>query len=84
MAPTYEYRCEGGGEVFEKRQPIADRETAACPQHGTPGRLKPSGGQVVFWYPRPPGKDGFTSKTYSSRSEALRQTRPARVLDGAR
>ena len=77
--PIYEYRC-GEGEGFEKLQPMADREEASCPTHGSPGRLRPSLNGPVFWFPRPPGKDGFTSKQYSTRREALHRTRPSEIV----
>jgi putative FmdB family regulatory protein len=31
--PIYEYKCKCG-EAFEKRQPLADRATATCPNCG--------------------------------------------------
>ncbi len=35
--PTYEYRCEGCGETFERRESIAEHATAQpqCPQCGS-------------------------------------------------
>jgi putative FmdB family regulatory protein len=35
--PTYDYRCENCGEIFEQRESIADHEaaTAKCPKCGS-------------------------------------------------
>ena len=62
--PIYEYECDEHGK-FESLKPIHERHTEPCPECGAVCRQLMSGGLRWKWFPRPPGKDGFTSKVIS-------------------
>lgn len=47
--PTYEYRCTGCGNAFEKFQRMSDEPVADCPACGTKAERRISGGAgLVF------------------------------------
>ena len=47
--PTYEYKCEGCGYMFEKFQSMKDKPIAKCPKcDGIVRRLISGGAAVIF------------------------------------
>jgi putative FmdB family regulatory protein len=47
--PTYEYKCEDCGYIFEKFQSVKDRPLGRCPEcKGKVRRLISGGGGIIF------------------------------------
>ncbi len=47
--PTYEYRCNACGHVFERFQAMTDKPLAVCPTcHGPVTRLIGGGSAIIF------------------------------------
>lgn len=47
--PTYEYKCETCGYVFERFQSMSDKPASTCPEcHGNLHRLISGGAGVIF------------------------------------
>lgn len=47
--PTYEYRCGGCGEEFEKFQRMSDEPGAPCPECGQPAERRMSAGAGLLF-----------------------------------
>ncbi|MBE9569719.1 MAG: zinc ribbon domain-containing protein [Proteobacteria bacterium] len=70
--PTYEYKCEDCGYMFEKFQSMKDKPIAKCPKcDGTVRRLISGGAAVIF------KGSGFYATDYSQNtSPACGRERP--------
>ncbi|UCF39969.1 MAG: zinc ribbon domain-containing protein [Gemmatimonadota bacterium] len=47
--PTYDYRCPKCGHAYEAFQKISDRTRAKCPQCGTRGERRITGGAGIHF-----------------------------------
>jgi len=47
--PTYSYSCPSCGHEFDKFQKITDETPASCPECGTPGQRRITGGAGLLF-----------------------------------
>jgi len=77
--PTYEYRCEKCGHLFEKLQSITAKTIRKCPKCGKPAlkRLIGTGAGIIF------KGSGFYATDYRSESykKAAKSEMPAKGSD---
>ncbi|NLI34032.1 MAG: zinc ribbon domain-containing protein [Deltaproteobacteria bacterium] len=66
--PTYEYRCESTGRIFEQTQSMSDEPTKICPECGGPATRLVSGGTGVIFKGH-----GFYSTDYAGNSRERTQ-----------
>ncbi len=77
--PTYEYKCDSCGHVFELFQKMTDDPVRVCPECGCSVRRVIHGGSgLIFkgsgWYITDYGKGKSPNNTSKSKSEAVDTT----------